>query len=349
MITLITGTPGSGKTLYAVSLLEKYTIENKFLLEQGKEPRNLYSDIDGLNMEGVEIPPDDWRDTPDGSVIFYDEIQQREAYKKQKNANEIVSGLQVHRHTGHDIYAITQFPVLLHSDFKAVVGLHNHLHRGWGLLAATVYQWAYCVDAPNAKSNKNGCEHSFKFNFPKRLFTYYKSATQHTHKKRIPKKLFFIIGFIVIMTFFVIRQFSGGDNIISKIFNGDPEAEQVQEVVEQSNIEKSPDKIVEEVIKEQGIYNPLHGNYIQDVNKVPVSGMAFGTRCSVYNYKGQLLHSVSHADCMAYLSEYGTLPKIEVKNDLRALQATTTTRRYDKAEAESVQSPMGSSTIDNPF
>ena len=76
MITLITGTPGAGKTLYAVSLLDKYAKENIKLLQNGQEPRPLYADIDGLDMEGVEMPPDDWRDTPEGSVIFYDEIQE---------------------------------------------------------------------------------------------------------------------------------------------------------------------------------------------------------------------------------------------------------------------------------
>ncbi|MEC8567742.1 MAG: zonular occludens toxin domain-containing protein [Pseudomonadota bacterium] len=53
MITLITGTPGSGKTLYAVSLILKYADANKKLLEDGKEPRYIYSDIDGLNIRSL--------------------------------------------------------------------------------------------------------------------------------------------------------------------------------------------------------------------------------------------------------------------------------------------------------
>lgn len=231
MLHLITGTPGSGKTLLAVSLLEEYVKANKKLLKEGKEPRCLYADIDGLEMEGVEPAPDDWRDTPDGSVIFYDEIQQRAEYKKQKGSNDIVSDLQIHRHTGHDIYGITQFPVLLHPDFKAVVGLHYHLHRGWGLSQATVYQWAYCVDSPNAKSNKRLAEHTFTFNYPKRLYDYYKSATQHTHKRRIPKKFIITILLVLIGAFYVFNLFTSKDNTVTNIITGKAgETEEVFEV-----------------------------------------------------------------------------------------------------------------------
>lgn len=220
MLYLITGTPGSGKTLYAVSLIVKYLKENEQLLKDGKEPRRIYADIDGLNIEGVDPPPEDWRETPDGSVIFYDEIQQRPSYKKEKNDNDIVNALQIHRHTGHDIYGITQFPVLLHQNFKAVVGLHYHLHRGWGLPSATVYQWAYCVDAPNAPSNKKLAEHSFRFNYPKELFDYYKSATQHTHTARIPKKFILLVIAVICLAYISFSLLFADNNFFTKTLTG---------------------------------------------------------------------------------------------------------------------------------
>ncbi|EQD37260.1 Zonular occludens toxin, partial [mine drainage metagenome] len=39
--------------------------------------RPCYSDIEGLNMPGVLPAPDDWRTTPEGSFIVYDEAQKR--------------------------------------------------------------------------------------------------------------------------------------------------------------------------------------------------------------------------------------------------------------------------------
>lgn len=353
MITLITGTPGSGKTLYAVSLLDKYLTENKKLLERGEAPRNLYADIDGLQMEGVEIPPDDWRDTPDGSVIFYDEIQQRAAYKKGKNDNPIVDALQVHRHTGHDIYGITQFPVLLHSNFKAVVGIHAHLHRGWGLMAATVYQWAYCIDSPNAKSNKRIAEHDFRFSFPKRLFGYYKSATQHTHKARIPKKFLFVIAAIVVLLFFLYRQLTQ-ENTITNILGGKQQVPAVvPPVVDQnaglppSHVEPVPSAVPVSLPQShsqgynqsvQGIYDPLSNGYITDVNLVPISAVSFNGRCSVYNANGNILTHVSPSDCERYLSVKGMLPTVKTnRQEMGVVPTTTTRRRNDNEEAEAVQ------------
>lgn len=206
MITLITGTPSSGKTLFAVTKILQYVKQNQKLLEQGKEPRMIYANIDGLNIDGVEPAPVDWRDTPDGSVIFYDEIQQLEPYKKSRYDNEICDALQIHRHTGHDIFGITQFPVLLHPNFRAVVGMHHHLHRGWGLSSATIFNWAYCVDSPNAPSNKKLAEHTERFNYNKSVYKYYKSATIHTHKKRIPKNLFFIIFGVILFGYFAVKM-----------------------------------------------------------------------------------------------------------------------------------------------
>lgn len=111
-------------------------------------------------------------------------------YTKSRYDNEICDALQIHRHTGHDIFGITQFPVLLHPNFRAVVGMHHHLHRGWGLSSATIFNWAYCVDSPNAPSNKKLAEHTERFNYDKSIYKYYKSATIHTHKKPHPQKTY---------------------------------------------------------------------------------------------------------------------------------------------------------------
>lgn len=139
-------------------------------------------------------------------------------YTKSRYDNEICDALQIHRHTGHDIFGITQFPVLLHPNFRAVVGMHHHLHRGWGLSSATIFNWAYCVDSPNAPSNKKLAEHTERFNYDKSVYKYYKSATIHTHKKRIPKNLFFIIFGVILFGYFAVKMLFFNDNFFSKIY-----------------------------------------------------------------------------------------------------------------------------------
>ena len=338
MLHLITGTPGSGKTLYAVSLIMQYVKANDELLKQGKEPRPIYANIDGLTIAGVEKPPEDWRQTPEHSVIFYDEIQQLKPYKKEKNDNDIVNALQIHRHTGHDIYGITQFPTLLHPNFKAVVGLHSHLHRGWGLSAATVYQWAYCVDAPNAPSNKRLAEHSFRFNYPKNLYKYYKSATQHTHKLRIPKKFFAIIAFVFIAAYFAYSQLFAKSNFLTNTFAGKSATESKKtdnteqatanavtvpattvasasvpaSTVPPASVPASAPPPMPTLEQQQAQleqkYLPPHIVEMQKSDVIrPASIVAFGSRCTAYNKWGEPLN-IDDDLCRQMLKD-GTMPK----------------------------------------
>ncbi len=184
MMTLITGTPGSGKTLFAVSKI----------IEESKKGRTVYSDIDGLTVPGVlPIPEDlDWSQTPDGSLIVYDEAQQHKIFENTGRAvssSEIVKKMQVHRHTGHDLWFITQSPRLIHGGIKALIGEHFNLHRPYGAAVASVYMWRVCEENPNTESVRKRAENQFMFNFPKDIFQYYKSATVHTHKFKLPRKV----------------------------------------------------------------------------------------------------------------------------------------------------------------
>ncbi|MGB2784567.1 zonular occludens toxin domain-containing protein [Psychrobacter sp.] len=359
MLHLITGTPGSGKTLYAVSLIMSYHKQNLALLEKGLEPRTIYADIDGLDIEGVEPAPDDWRDTPDGSIIFYDEIQQRDVFKKAKGDNDIVNALQVHRHTGHDIYGITQFPILLHANFNAVVGIHWHLHRGWGLSAATVYQWAYCVTAPNTPSNKNLAENSFRFNYPKDLFKYYKSATVHTHKARIPKKFLFIIVFILFGMFFVYKVLFKSDNFLMNTVTGkspesaqsdpadspvlpqsDPSIQSDQSISDKQQISDLQQDI--DTLKQK--YLPAHiVELIKSDELIPVSVVSYRDTCIATNRYGERLN-LDHSLCLMMISDPTMMPKSRTSNDSNtSVTATPATTTVDSSPEPKVQA------TGNPF
>ena len=212
MIVLVTGTPGSGKTLFVVS---------KILELQKQFPdRKIYSDIDGLQIDGVEQSPDDWRTTPDNSIVIYDEAQQHERFRAgtQANKDEVVQKLQVHRHTGHDIWFITQSPRFLNAFVLDLVGEHYHLHRPYGAKLASVYYWRSVRKQPQSLASRELAENEFLFKYPKELFNVYKSATQHNVKLKIPKKLWLIVAAIVIMLGFVFKMiYSDGSQ---KMLNG---------------------------------------------------------------------------------------------------------------------------------
>lgn len=170
MIRLITGTPGSGKTLYTVSQIMS--------IRQNHPDRKIYSDIKGLRIEGVDEAPDDWRDAPEGSLIIYDEVQYRQAYTKSRgrNKNAMIVDLTTHRHTGKDIWLITQNPKFLHADVLAVVGEHYHIDRPMNASFANVYKWRTAQENPNGVTVRRRAENAPVFKYDKSLFDYYDSV-----------------------------------------------------------------------------------------------------------------------------------------------------------------------------
>ena len=326
MLTLITGTPGSGKSLYAVSLIEKYVEENHKLAQKGEPTRAIYADIDGLVMDGVLPAPDDYRTCPDGSVLFYDEIQQRKEFKDSRGSNDVVDSLQVHRHRGFDIYGITQFPSLLHQHFRAVVGQHFHLHRGWGMPSATVYLWAYVILNPNHRSNKAIAERNFRFNYPKRLYSYYKSATKHTHKMRIPPKFIFLAFFILAALYLCIRSMTG-HNFLVDVMSGEKAREPLPAAKPQTVAQAQPgtttststavpiagSPVLTTTAQPQFSYDPSKPYEVDyaAMQRTPTqlpqfSGcMQLAAKCKCYTQQGSIL-DVSIADCKRVIT--GDMP-----------------------------------------
>lgn len=190
MIYLITGVPGSGKTLRSIHMI----------LEFIKEGRTVYADIDGLNIEGVLPSPSDWRETPEGSVVVYDECQKifPSTGKAGVAEDERLRAMETHRHTGHDLIFITQAPTFVHHHIRKLVGKHIHCYRALGLKGCTIYTWDGVCDNPNGFHEKKTADVQ-RWSYPSELFKYYKSATVHTHKFKMPKKIIWISIFILVL------------------------------------------------------------------------------------------------------------------------------------------------------
>jgi len=200
VITLITGLPGNGKTLYALTWLRD---------RAEKEGRTVYySGIKDCMVPGwVEL--DDatkWVDLPTGSIVLIDEVQ-RVMRPRQHGTTvpEHVARLETHRHMGVDLVLVTQDPMLLDSNARRLVGQHFHVVRKFGTHMATIHEWTSVKEAA-AKSREGSIRHEWRY--PKDVFALYKSAELHTHKRRIPMKVWillslpFIIGGIVYYTWF---------------------------------------------------------------------------------------------------------------------------------------------------
>lgn len=189
MITLITGIPGHGKSLYGIWYIKAYA---------QKENREVfYSGITDLQLPWTEIKPEEWMNCPVGSIIVIDEAQFVFA-KKPNGAKlpEYYEKLAVHRHMGFDIFIITQHPSFVDNFVRQLTGRHLHLVRKFGLQRANVWEFQGACSTPQlAASQKSAILHKFKY--PKEIYGYYKSAEMHTVKRSIPMKIILAAVFVV--------------------------------------------------------------------------------------------------------------------------------------------------------
>ncbi len=212
MINLITGTPGSGKTSYAL----------KFMLDQLKgSKRKIYvhgipdlkipheqvycssKTCDHCGMLDVsKIDPslmaDRWHEfAPIGAVYFLDEAQN--IYRPRSSSSKVpesVAAFEVHRHKGIDFFLITQNPRLIDANIRALVSRHIHLKPTWA--GRFQYEWPETKDS--VQSTTDAIRSTYKLD--KKTFDLYKSASIHTKQKRvIPTALYVILLSFLALSF----------------------------------------------------------------------------------------------------------------------------------------------------
>lgn len=193
MITLLTGLPGNGKTLFAL-----WYIKTKADRERREVFYHNVKDLDTAKVGNwMTFDPKKWMDLPHGSIILIDECQ--EIFPKQPNGAKLpdyYEELAKHRHKGFDIYLITQHPTLIDNFARRLVGQHFHSVRKFGLQRATVYEWSACSPSPETPTSQKSAV-PLKWKYPPEVFTWYKSAEVHTVKRAIPVKLVLAVLFVV--------------------------------------------------------------------------------------------------------------------------------------------------------
>lgn len=181
MIVLITGVPGSGKTLYAVSRLLQESFAGRTVYVNNIKNLLLPHEV----LSGDDDPPEPesdvlhWFDgrVPVGSVIVIDEAQR--VFRPRSATAPVpahVSKLETHRHMGLDFVLITQHPQLIDANVRRLVGRHLHVRRAFGLRGALVYEWDHChMSIDNVRQAAKSI-----FRYKKKDFALYKSAEVHT-------------------------------------------------------------------------------------------------------------------------------------------------------------------------
>ena len=183
-VTLITGTPGAGKTLFAIDDTRKRAQEEKREV--------YYSGIADLMLPWVLIEhPESWYSAPDGAIIVIDECQR--LFRPRGAGAQVppfVAALETLRHRGHDIVLITQHPMLVDSNVRRLVGRHVHVSRRFGTHNATVLEFPSVREQPT-KAAADAVRKAWRY--PKEVFALYKSAELHTIKRSIPAKAWLLL------------------------------------------------------------------------------------------------------------------------------------------------------------
>lgn len=177
MITLITGSPGTGKTAAVVAMLSE-TAPDRPIYVNG---------IPDLRLPGRQtLPLDDvatWdSEVPDGALVVIDEVQR--VWRPRPAGQTVppdIAALETHRHRGLDFIIITQHPGLIHKNVRTLVGRHVHL-RDVGLLGRYWYEWPECCE--NALSGWKTAPIKRRYRLPTRVFGLYRSASIHTKRSR---------------------------------------------------------------------------------------------------------------------------------------------------------------------
>ena len=202
MITLITGVPGSGKSLYAVSTLPKLIKEGRRIVVDGI--KDLAVEHELVDEAWVR----DWHNRcRQNDVIVIDEVQRIwPNVSVSVKPTEDIEKLHVHRHMGVDIVVITQHPQRMNKTIRDLVGRHVHVRRMFGMQRAMLYEWDHCHN-PNS-----GFRDSVKtfWKYPREVFKLYTSAELHTKPKAvIPKALFLVPVALLIAIVLAYRGFHG--------------------------------------------------------------------------------------------------------------------------------------------
>lgn len=199
MIYLITGSNGAGKTLNALKWIrERQLKENRPVCHNGR-----FEIIPGGELESwKQIDIKTWQEQPPGTIFLVDECHNDFPVRSPSAAvPDYVRMLAEHRRFGFDFYLITQHPNQFDLFIRRLIGppgWHRHLKRAFGGDLVSVIEWG----AANTNCEKSGSGKSGAVTmqaFPKEVYSWYKSASLHTVKKKIPKMVWVFLAAIVLV------------------------------------------------------------------------------------------------------------------------------------------------------
>ena len=191
MIYLTTGANGAGKTLLTLKDVRA---------QQLKENRPVY--YHGFEMDEAKaaefgwqkFDPKKWQDLPDGSICIMDECQNEFPLRRSgAEVPDYVQAIAQHRRRrGFDFWMICPHPSLIDVFVRRLIdkpSWHRHLKRAFGADVVSVLRFS----SPDMKCEEPGAGARGEVSmvgYPKEVYGWYRSASLHTGKKKIPRAVY---------------------------------------------------------------------------------------------------------------------------------------------------------------
>lgn len=241
MLTLVTGLPGAGKTLWTLAEVERVRASS------GRPV--FYHNINELKLPWHKLESGrDWATVPDGSIVVLDECQQ--TFPPRATGGAVpgyVEAISTHRHRGVDVYLISQDALQFDAFVRRLVGHHVHIKRVFGLSRVVVMRWEGLGRPGDYHSEKLAVRS--KWVHDRKVFDWYKSAEIHTVQKRLPwvklGGLAFLFLALAGLTYFFVARWSDRIN---------PDEGIVADVAQGSSVLAKPD--LDPAIEAVGLSDP---------------------------------------------------------------------------------------------
>lgn len=224
MLYLTTGANGAGKTLCTLQDVRA---------QQEKELRPVY--FNGFEMDEdtrarfgwIHWPdPTKWMEIPEGSIVLFDECQEHFGKSSSREPPQYILDLAKYRRKrGIDMWLITPHPSMLHVDVRRLIespSWHRHIKRAFGadMVSVTTYS------VPNLRCEEGSTDDKGAMTmrpFPKEVYKWYRSASLHTGKRKIPRSVWILLGaisLIPVLAYFAwgsIREIGNPDKITKSV------------------------------------------------------------------------------------------------------------------------------------
>ena len=324
-LALITGKKGAGKSHFATAQI-KYIVDNF-------PDHPVYADIAGLNIAGVQPSPDDWQTLLDkdgiaNATVFYDEAQLREWCDNSNtkiSSDSRIKNMTMIRHANLNIVVMTQDPTFVHSALRKLVDVHYHISHPFKDGKPKVFQFAGAMSTIDDKGLwKNYAIESFTHKLDKETTELYKSVedgAKHDQKRKIPKRVLYMIGVVIAIILLGIPIGLWGINKVAGFIGGAEErstemldsADTITGTGERdgsSGFGQSPEDLSKEQLDE--LYKKYLDDYTVEVATHdairPDSIMAMNGKCRAYNMYGDGLN-ITQDKCFDMLENPETRPK----------------------------------------